>query len=316
MKRYLVAFKRFKEELKDRNLSFVSNVIKMVFFYFIYGSSPRDYLNFEFYKLPHKKRKTFLTMKKTYKVEKKYNLAENAKYFNNKHDFNKIFSDFIQREWLYVPDSDFNKFNEFMIKHQTVLVKPTNSSSGHGIRKINYLKIGNMNEYYNELIKEKVLIEEIVINHDKINEINESSLNTIRVYTLNKNNNIKVIFMAFRVGRNNSAVDNFHSGGIAFPINLTTGKLIVPGRDIKDRKYYEHPDSNFKLKEFMIPYFNEIKEKSIKAATLLEGSNYLGWDFGVTNKGVELIEGNYDSDPGLLQAVDKIGKKEVFYEKI
>lgn len=159
-------------------------------------------MNFEFYKLKDIERNKFLTMRRTHKVEKIYNDNEYAKYFNNKHLFNKEFSTYIKREWLYSQEMSLDDFISFMERREKVIIKPLGLSSGKGIYAIETSKINNLEMLYEKVKTDDCLIEEFIKQHPKLMRVNEKTVNTIRVYTLiNKSGEIDIIFAALRASR-------------------------------------------------------------------------------------------------------------------
>lgn len=139
--RYKIAFNRLIKQLdpvsKYYNKWKVFLLLDFAYCFIRYGSSPRDYINFEFYKLKNCERNKFLTMKRTHKVEKIYNDNRYAEIFNNKYNFNKRFSDYIRREWIYGPNVSLQEFITFLKVKRKVMIKPLGLSSGKGIYSIN-----------------------------------------------------------------------------------------------------------------------------------------------------------------------------------
>lgn len=101
--------------------------------YLVHGASPRDYINFGFYRLNNLERKQFVTMKRSFRIERVLNPTQYAEIFNNKHRFNEVFSGFVNRRWIYAPESSKSEIVEFIRQVGKVVVKPTGLSSGQGI---------------------------------------------------------------------------------------------------------------------------------------------------------------------------------------
>ena len=70
----------------------------------------------------------------------------------------------------------------------------------------------------------------------------------------------------------------------------------------------------------MIPYWKESLETCLKAAKMVDGLGYVGWDIAVTPNGPVLIEGNHFPGHDILQmpphVPDKIGMLPRFREFI
>ena len=86
--------------------------------------------------------------------------------------------------------------------------------------------------------------------------------------------------------------------------------------DRNGNRYEFHPDSGKKFRDFRIPEWSRIINKSMAAAATCKESNRLiGWDLAVTeDNSVDIIEGN--SRPGfdILQVPDMTGRR-AKYEK-
>lgn len=317
--RYSIAFKRLLEQLEPiceyYNKHKIYFLADAAYCYLRHGASPRDYMNFEFYKLKDIERNKFLTMKRTHKVEQIYNNNKYADYFNNKYMFNKAFSNYIKREWKYAPELSLDEFINFMKRKEKVIVKPLSLSSGRGIYALETKNINNLMEIYQKIKTENCLVEEFIKQHSKLMSINERTVNTVRVYTLiDKLCKIDIIFAALRVGSAAADVDNFHNGGIGYLLDIDTGIVNRQGVDINGNNYICHPSSGKLMIGFQIPNWDNLKNFVISAAKKFMDSRYIAWDVAVLEDGFELIEGNYMGDPGLLQALDKVGKREIFKE--
>ncbi|MBO5299871.1 MAG: hypothetical protein J6B51_07330, partial [Clostridia bacterium] len=101
--------------------------------------------------------------------------------------------------------------------------------------------------------------EECVIQHDAINEINPSSVNTIRIVTLNGPKKNGIVYACIRIGQNGTDMDNVDCGGMACRIDLESGMISTDGADKQGNVYENHPESGVKLKGFTIPYFEDAK---------------------------------------------------------
>ncbi len=140
-----------------------------------------------------------------------------------------------------------------------------------------------------------VLIEEKLFQHDLLNKINRSSVNTVRVITqLNKNGKAIVCLAVLRIGRKGSDIDNVSQGGLFAGLNLQDGEIGLGSFNTKfDLDFYmSHPDSGIKFSGLKIPYWEKTKALCTKAAELAPFCRSIGWDVAVTPQGPVLIEGN------------------------
>jgi hypothetical protein len=139
------------------------------------------------------------------------------------------------------------------------------------------------------------IFEEKLNQHQLLNRINETSINTARVVTLlNKEGKAGIYLSKLRLGRVGSDVDNASQGGMFVGIKPLTGEL---GQGLFYSKfntgqYSEHPDSGVRFSGLTIPYWDQVKALCIKAAELTPFCRTVGWDVAITPQGPVLIEGN------------------------
>ena len=157
------------------------------------------------------------------------------------------------------------------------------------------------------------IIEEYIVQHDEMMKICPTSVNTVRVTTINYNGECRFLYSVFRMGQG-AVVDNFHAGGIAATVDIETGIVCTDAADLEGNTYAEHPVTKVKVKGFRIPHWEKILDACRKATGRVKGVDLVGWDFAVTNDGVELIEGNSGASYVVAQIpniADRIGLRSV-----
>lgn len=250
-----------------------------------YQAGYLDYNLFEMYDLNKEQRNTIITRGINNEFVKKYNNPNYTKYFNNKVLFIKKFSNYIDRDWLLL-DDNYEAFDKLLKSHKELIAKPINLQCGKGIIKV---KDGNNLETYNELTKNgQLLVEEILTQCDTIKKLHPSSINTLRVVTINH----KVVTAYIQIGNNNNIVDNFNNEGMVAPINIKTGLIEFPAIDKFDNLYYDHPLTHEKIVGLTIPRWGEVVKLCEEATNVIPEVNYVGWDVCVGPKKLYLIEGN------------------------
>lgn len=261
-----------------------------------YGVTPNQYIGFRFYEKSPVERREFYTFRQHKTFEKKLNDPAHYWTFWNKQEFNKAFSDFIHRDWLYCADETEDQVQQFLSTHNKVMVKPTSASSGHGIHVYK-------DEAVKELIDSKALLEDFVVQHHKMSDLNPSSVNTVRVYTiLDKSNTPHILSASIRVGGVGSEVDNFHSGGIGYPLDVENGVVVGSGRSIMGENCFYHPGTSAKMIGFEVPNWKELIDYIYKATQIFPSARMIAWDVAVLEDGFEMIEGNYNGAPGFMQS--------------
>ncbi|MBD5357312.1 MAG: hypothetical protein HDR88_09965 [Bacteroides sp.] len=285
--------------------------------YIRYGVTPNEYLGWRFYELSNLERSRFYTARDSNKWEKRLNDSNYADYFNKKQITNQIFKDFIKRNWLYTREASETDIKDFLQTYPKVIVKPVGLSSGRGIHVAN-------NENFSQLRSGEFLLEEFIIQHPKMAELNRSSVNSIRIYTLSltnkkskfedKSDNIIFLSASIRVGGVGSEVDNYHAGGVGYPIDIDTGVVSAAGTTISGEKVLFHPGNGVKIIGFEVPNWKELKEFVKRLDKVVPTARLIAWDIAILKDGFELIEANYNGDPGFMQAPTQTGKKRFITE--
>ncbi|MDD3895625.1 MAG: sugar-transfer associated ATP-grasp domain-containing protein [Bacilli bacterium] len=271
-----------------------------------YGAGYYDYQEFEFYNLNHQLRKTYLTRVKNNKIIKKYNNQKAFYKLDNKLEFNKIFKDYIKRDYLFINNNNYKLFQKFVKKHKEIIVKPIDGEGGYGIQKMNINNKTNLKKLFNDLLNNnQVLIEEYIKQHKKINELYNNSVNTLRLFTFYDGNKTHILNSVFKLG-NGGVIDNFSSGGMYTFVD-DNGKIIVPAIDQNDNIYYIHPQTKKDIVGYVVPMYQEACQLVKQAAILVPEIKYIGWDVAITNKGPLIIEGN--CFPGVFQIKPSLNNK-------
>jgi hypothetical protein len=208
------------------------------------------------------------------------------------------------------------EFKAFTEKNPQFFGKPILGSGGHnsGIFESN----DNDIQLLQKCKKEKLIVEEIVRQHESLAAFNKSTLNTIRIYTLLTANNEAIVMLAgARFGRASAVVDNFHSGGLTAGVDILTGMVVTDAINRDHVRYSVHPDSLLEFRGFQVPCWNQAIETVKESAKQMPHVRHVGWDVAITNQNeIELIEGNSLPNFDITQAVDQIGKKYLYEEHI
>ncbi len=255
-----------------------------------YQAGYMDYKLFEMYKLNEKQRKTIVTRGINNDLVRKYNNPKYTYLLDDKIEFNKKFNKYLLRDWMEVKSDggNYDEFVEFTKIHPEIMIKPIDESCGKGDEK---LKVTNRNakDIYNNLVKTKrYLVEEVAIQCKEISKLHPSSINTIRLVTLNN----KIVAAFLRIGNNNNVVDNFNHEGLVAPINIDTGIIDYPAIAKNGGIFEKHPLTNEEILWFQIPKWPRIKRYVENVSKEIPEVKYVGWDVCLGEKDPFLIEGN------------------------
>lgn len=103
-----------------------------------HGVGTEEYIVLDFASKSRRCRRNYLTQVDSVRMRQHLNAAtqEDMANIGNKYMFNRFFSDFVQRDWLYTRDASEEQINAFFARHPAVLAKPIGLTKGEGIRRI------------------------------------------------------------------------------------------------------------------------------------------------------------------------------------
>lgn len=259
-----------------------------------FGTGYYDYLTFGFWDLTDEQRDTYLTRLRNKKLISHFNDDTYESLIDDKEEFNKLFKDFIKRDFMNCLTSSKGDVRKFVEKHRTIFCKPLDGTCGHGCTKKNLDDYKDFDEMYRELLQEGVeLIEEVLEQHPDNAKVYPYAMNCLRIITVvDKERVPHVIFATQKFGLEGRVVDNY---GFGTRVDLETGKICsvgVSGDGSLHITYDEHPMTGYKLMGHQIPMFFEACELAKKAALVVPQIRYIGWDIGITPDGPAIVEGN------------------------
>lgn len=164
---------------------------------------------------------------------------------------------------------------------------------------INNKKI-EQNKFYDLFSSSKYLIQERVIQHESMSNLNPHAVNTIRLVTCLDNETVTPFSAGVRIGVKGNLTDNWHMGGIIIRLNMGTGCLNGYGFTLPEyggKKYAKHPETGVKFDGFEIPYCHQAIELATKLHKYFYCTHSIGWDLAITKEGPVFIEANQDWDP-------------------
>ncbi len=211
---------------------------------------------------------------------------------DNKAEFATHWNSYYGRKWCsYSPNNhDFSKSSLKSFEGKRIIVKPIDSYGGNGVR---VFEPHQFSEAYAYIVKQtySLIIEEYYFQSGRLHDLNQSSLNTVRVTTLAINNRIDIIYAELRIGRKGSVVDNSFAGGSFYYIDIPSGHLTITG-DYQGRTIDKFPDGT-PIDRFVIPKWDEVKQYCISAHKHApSGINLIGWDVCISDDNMLMIEGN------------------------
>ncbi len=275
-------------------------------------ASPENYLVLRFYELSDEERAGYLTSGRSAMADRELNrrmTGENDRIMSQKHLFYQRFSGLIQRESIYVPEVTYEEFSAFFDRHETVVLKPDIGIMGRGIEKLRTAEVKDRKALFEICQEKRFLAEQLICQHEALEAVS-SCVNSVRINgARDRKGTVRLVGACLKCGRQGAAADNFHSGGIAYPLDLETGVVTGPGRNNTEiRDYERHPGSGVYMPGFQLPCWEAVRTCAVQAMEQMPELGYVGWDIAVTPEGAELIEGNCHWPGGNIIQLDKIGK--------
>ncbi len=266
----------------------------MLFCAIKYNAGYIDYKIAAFYKLNGAQRKTQITRGISNEIVRKMNPKEYWHFFDDKAQFNHLFSKEVNRKWMVVDqNTSLTDFCGFLSSLPQVIIKPLEGSSGQGIEKFSSSTWKEDEKaFYQKLIeKGPYIVEEVVVQHPVLQALSPTSVNTIRVATLLGDKEQGIVYAFLRIG-NGKIMDNVDCGGMAARVDLKTGTILTVGADKQGNTFTTHPITGVSIMGFQIPYWEEVKAMCLSASQVVPQMRYIAWDVAITPSGPSFIEGN------------------------
>ena len=141
------------------------------------------------------------------------------------------------------------------------------------------------------------LIEHHQAQHPTLSALNPSSLNTLRLWVLDRGEGPRVTHALLRVGRPGGQVDNTSQGGLVLLVDVATG-LTQAGPDVHhpERWVTQHPDSGVPLAGVALPHWPAVLDLAQHALCAFPHMRFAGLDVALAPEGPVLIEVNVQPD--------------------
>jgi len=287
---------------------------------------PINYFTYYLFKKGMPNGKDFLTSKLAAMIPSHYNDQRLKEVLDNKLYFDLFYKQFnvrIPKTILFnhgrrfamdgksFEIDDFDAFKS-MLKDTfsrnpllgSIFVKKIYSSSkGANIYKIKSSQLDadprEFQKIFWEVLQSEFLFQEAIRQHEHLNLLNPSSVNTLRIDTfIDESGKVYVLSGYIRMSLNNHYVDNIGSGGCMVGVDMESGRL----RKFGYKNFYAHPNERFTshpvtrtvFEGFSIPFIPEVKDLVTKAASVMPGLRLVGWDVAIGEDGPILVEGNSD----------------------
>lgn len=186
------------------------------------------------------------------------------------------------------------------------IIKPTLGGTwGVGVKLIHSSNgiVSETNRSINDLFasyKQSYIVQERLEQHPDLAKLNPTSLNTIRVMSYHRGDEVVILYAVIRIGRKGQIIDNETAGGIKADIDLQTGRIKGSAMGSPTEARMPLTDVGTPTDGYQIPCFDKVLEIVKEMHIRIPYFNLIGWDMSVDKEGKPtLIEWN--SAPQLSQ---------------
>lgn len=145
--------------------------------------------------------------------------------------------------------------------------------------------------------KKGFIVQSKLEQHPNLARLNPTSVNTIRVMSYRKEDEVIILYAVIRIGRLGKVVDNETAGGIKADIDLQTGRIKGPAFGSPTEPKMPQTDSGAVLDNYLIPSFPQVLDFVKNLHLRLPYFRLIGWDISVdTNGQPVMIEWNKSAE--------------------
>lgn len=265
----------------------------------------QDYVDFDFALLTAAERQTMMTHPLSNQLSQTYDHPQFRHIFHDKWEFDRVFSDFLGREWMLLDDANAAELRAFAQRHETLITKRQMGRSGHAIHRYRADEVEDWEAFHRRLFADgELLVEENIQQHADLAAVCPGTVNSTRVTAFFDGQRTHILSIAQKFGRGQAA-DQMDWGGFYTMLDPDSGCALGDGYDSHGHVYALHPDTGYRIADFQLPLFDDVIDLVDRAARHVPLVQYVGWDVAVTPNGPVIIEGNwgtgvYEVKPSVL----------------
>lgn len=153
------------------------------------------------------------------------------------------------------------------------------------------------NSYLAANTAQGLVIERYIEQHAELKQLNASSLNTLRIWLLQKDAEVKLIGAVLRIGRAGKLVDNSSQGGMLAKVDLDTGRLEkAKNAEVFPSYFSHHPDSGAAIEQMQLPHWEACKMLAKECLRVFPRATFVGLDMAIGPTGPVVVELNLEPD--------------------
>ena len=257
----------------------------------LHGTFYEEYDLYRFGDKSEAERREYLTDAERDRICRKVNSRSGERTVADKWKTYQRLKPFYRRQ-VILPKDDASRQAVIALgeREGRLVAKPANQCGGRGVE---LLQARTREEWAHLLAQHNGYLFEQCIHQDEATaRWNADSVNTVRINTFRRDNEVDFFTSFIRTGRKGTFVDNGAQGGIFASIDEATGRVITDGYDEHGNVFLSHPDSGTRYQGEQLPRWEELLTLARNMALAMDGMTYIGWDMALTPDGWEPVEAN------------------------
>lgn len=294
---------KYAEKLKFSFPDLVSDMKKIrhiaadiEFSNFVLGFYVTEYVAFRFADKALDEKRKFISETELIKIYQEIHNDVAYDILNDKKRTFDLLGYYYKRNVIKITgENDKEIFLRFCENKDYFVFKPVFGAMGRGVSLVRIADYNSPEQIFQEFTNQYGVwvAEDRIEQHEHMKQLNQDSVNTIRLITYFDGKKTTVHRVFAKVGREGSFVDNGGAGGILVSVNPKTGIFNSDGCDENGVMYKAHPESEVIFKGFKLPKWRKAIRLGKKIANKIEGACYIGWDLAYTaDKKWVVVEGN------------------------
>lgn len=261
----------------------------------LYGTYYEEYDSYDFAHKTAAERRAYLTDAYRNRLCRRYNDTRQQAVIMDKYLTAEMFRDYYHRQFMLCEsDAQREAFVSFGMREGRLVVKPVGDCAGRGVRMVAADSESLWRSHYSRMMEEgkRFIVEQLIVQLPAMARWNGSSVNTVRINTMNYRGLVRVLTANMRCGSAGCFVDNCAQGGYCANIDPATGRIITAATSKGPEQYAAHPDSGIPFEGEVIPHWKELLQAATDMALMLPKLRYVSWDLALTADGWTLVEAN------------------------
>lgn len=261
----------------------------------LFGTYYEEYDSYDFAHKSPAERRTYVTDAYRNRLCRRINDAKQQAVVMDKYRTAVLFGDYYRRKFMLCNgEGQRDDFVRFGMEEGWLVVKPIDDCAGRGVQLLHADNEQDWHNHYRQMMElgRRYIVEQRIMQEPSMARWNESSVNTVRINTLNHNGTISVLTANIRCGCRGAFCDNCAQGGYCANIDPASGIIITSATSKGPEKYDRHPDSGIAFVGEQIPLWQSLLDAASACAQRLPKLTYVSWDFALTADGWTLVEAN------------------------